>query len=129
MVSGECVGSVNRTRFVTLLFIVGLFACLIGCGSSSAPKSDVPAFSSIPPTAAAQDQAYSYTLAASDPAGGAITFALTSAPVGGHAQREHNFVDPDRRTSAPEQRILRYGNLSRRWNCNPILGCRANWDG
>jgi len=69
-------------RLVLGLVAAGLFAFLTACGSSSAPKSSAPAFTSTPPTAAAQDQPYSYTLVASDPAGSAITFALTSAPVG-----------------------------------------------
>jgi hypothetical protein len=41
-----------------------------------------PAFTSIPPTAAAQGQPYSYTLAATDPAGTTVTFALVSGPNG-----------------------------------------------
>jgi hypothetical protein len=76
--------SVTRTRLATLLLVLGLFGSLIACGSSSSapPKSSTPTFSSSPSTTAAQGQPYTYTLAASDPAGSPITFALTSAPVG-----------------------------------------------
>ncbi len=41
-----------------------------------------PSFTSTPTTAAAQDQPYSYSLAATDPAGTNITFSLVSAPDG-----------------------------------------------
>jgi hypothetical protein len=41
-----------------------------------------PSFTSVPSTTAAQDQPYSYALAATDPAGTTITYALTSAPTG-----------------------------------------------
>src|SRR6185369_5729035 len=47
--------------------------------SVSAPA---PVFNSTPPTASAQDTLYSYTISATDPAGGAVTFSLTSAPEG-----------------------------------------------
>lgn len=41
-----------------------------------------PIFTSTPPTAAAQNSAYSYSLAATDPSGGSVTFALTAGPTG-----------------------------------------------
>jgi hypothetical protein len=47
--------------------------------SVSAPA---PVFNTTPPTASAQDALYSYTISATDPAGGAVTFSLTSAPEG-----------------------------------------------
>jgi hypothetical protein len=53
--------------------------------SASAPITVTvpqPVFTSTPPTAATQDQPYSYTLAATDPAGTNVSFALTTAPVG-----------------------------------------------
>ena len=41
-----------------------------------------PVFTSTPPTAAAQDTAYSYSITATDPAGGTVSFALTTGPAG-----------------------------------------------
>jgi len=41
-----------------------------------------PVFSTTPPTASAQDMLYSYAVAATDPAGTAVTLTLTTAPPG-----------------------------------------------
>jgi len=60
---------------VSLGFLV---AC--GSGSHSAPLS--PVFTSTPVTAASQGVSYSYTLAATDPAGGTVTFSLVTEPAG-----------------------------------------------
>jgi hypothetical protein len=59
-------------------------AILAACGGSSSgiqPKT-APIFTSAPVTAAAQGVPYSYTPAAVDPAGGTVTFALTTGPTG-----------------------------------------------
>lgn len=56
---------------------------LSGCGSSGGGSSHaVPAISSAPVTTAVQGNAYNYTLAATDPGGGTVSFALTTAPDG-----------------------------------------------
>jgi hypothetical protein len=57
-----------------------LTAC--GGGSSMQVAPQAPVFTSTPPTAAAQDTAYSYSIAATDPAGGTVSFALTTGPTG-----------------------------------------------
>lgn len=59
-------------------------ACAVsGCGGSTSVQAPpAPIFSSTPGTAASQGELYSYELAASDPAGGTVTFALTAAPNG-----------------------------------------------
>lgn len=59
-------------------------ALLTACGSSSSTQTQpsTPVFTSVPVMAATQDVAYTYQLAATDPAGGAVTFALTSSPTG-----------------------------------------------
>ena len=41
-----------------------------------------PMFTSTPPSAALQDTAYSYAIMATDPAGGTVSFALTTSPTG-----------------------------------------------
>src|SRR5271167_4368725 len=59
-------------------------ALLTACGSSSGTQSSqvAPVFTSTPVTTATQDVVYTYQLAAVDPAGGAVTFSLTSSPTG-----------------------------------------------
>jgi len=78
-----------RTRTFLVLFTVStsMAATLIlaSCGGGSgSPKvqPSIPIFTSVPVTAAAQATPYSYTLAATDPAGGTVTYALTTAPTG-----------------------------------------------
>jgi hypothetical protein len=57
---------------------------LMACGSSSSShvQPSTPVFTSVPVTAATEDVAYTYQLAAIDPAGGSVTFSLTSSPTG-----------------------------------------------
>jgi hypothetical protein len=59
-------------------------ALLTSCSSSnnSSSTKSVPIFTSAPVTEATQGTAYTYQLAATDPAGGSVTFALTTAPSG-----------------------------------------------
>ena len=61
-----------------------LAATLVSCGggTSTAPPPPAPLFTSTPVTSATEAMAYAYTLSATDPAGGAVTFALTTAPTG-----------------------------------------------
>jgi len=71
----------TRTLLVVSLLLAALFtAC--GSNNSSQKQSSSPIFTSAPVTAAAQGEAYSYTPAAVDPAGGAVTYSLTTGPSG-----------------------------------------------
>jgi hypothetical protein len=63
---------------VSLLLAALLTAC--GSNNSSQKQSLSPIFTSTPVTAAAQGEAYSYTPVAVDPAGGAVTYSLTTGP-------------------------------------------------
>ena len=71
-----------------LLVLFLLCSCLLsiscGGGSSGGQKisAEPPIFSTTPPTAAAQGSGYSYPVAATDPSGGTVTFALTTGPTG-----------------------------------------------
>ncbi|MGP0020062.1 MAG: hypothetical protein ACLPHP_15935 [Candidatus Sulfotelmatobacter sp.] len=70
----------TRALLVLSLLLVAFFTA---CSSSSSQKqSSSPIFTSAPVTAAAQGEAYSYTPVAVDPAGGAVTYSLTTAPTG-----------------------------------------------
>lgn len=72
-----------RARCLLLnVLIVLLLSFLVACGSSSHSAPQSPVFTSTPVTAASQDVSYSYTLAATDPSGGTITFSLPTAPAG-----------------------------------------------
>src|ERR1039457_6948808 len=60
-------------------------AFLTACGSSGSSSShtgQAPVFTSTPVTAATQVVGYSYQIEAIDPAGGSVTFALTTGPTG-----------------------------------------------
>lgn len=68
-----------------VLAIVCLSLTLASCGNSSSGNhvtQQQPVFTSAPPSTAAQGSAYSYQVAATDPAGGSITYALTTSPTG-----------------------------------------------
>ena len=73
----------SRRRLFSLLGLcsaVVLNAC--GGGGSMHVAPLAPVFTSTPPSAAAQDTPYSYSIAATDPSGGTVTFSLTTAPTG-----------------------------------------------
>lgn len=57
---------------------------LSGCGGGSTNSShpSTPIFTSTPVTGGEQGVAYTYQIAATDPAGGSVTFALTTGPMG-----------------------------------------------
>jgi hypothetical protein len=57
-------------------------ACGSGSGGGSQTQPSTPIFTSSPVTTATQDVAYSYQLAATDPAGGSVSFTLTTSPSG-----------------------------------------------
>jgi hypothetical protein len=77
----------QRGRFLALpsIFLTAIpFAVLAGCGSGSGTHTQpsTPVFTSAPATAATQGVAYTVQLAATDPAGGSVTFSLPQAPSG-----------------------------------------------
>src|SRR5215471_16877086 len=73
-------------RWIVFLSLVSLILLLVACGGSSNSGSrgvsQPPLFTSAPQTAAAQGSAYSYQVAATDPSGGSVTYALTTGPSG-----------------------------------------------
>jgi hypothetical protein len=76
------------TRRLLALVLVSLalvsLTFLTACGSSSSSHvaPSTPVFTSVPVTAATQDVVYTYQLAAVDPAGGTVTYSLTTFPTG-----------------------------------------------
>lgn len=69
-------------RFTLIALFLALLSFLIACGSGSHSAPMSPVFTSIPVIAASQGVSYSYTLAATDPSGGTVTFSLPTAPSG-----------------------------------------------
>lgn len=66
--------------FICLILCATL--AFVGCGGGHHSAPVAPVFTSNPPTSAAEGSLYTYTVAATDPAGGSVTFALSSAPAG-----------------------------------------------
>jgi hypothetical protein len=62
--------------------LVCLSLVLAACGGGSHMAPAAPTFTSTPVTAAQQGVAYSYSVTATDPSGGTVSFALTTAPTG-----------------------------------------------
>ena len=69
-------------RVSLIVLFMPLLGLLIACGSGSHSVPQSPVFTSTPVTAASQGASYSYTLAATDPSGGTVTFSLPTAPSG-----------------------------------------------
>ena len=76
----------SARRLLSLALISLTSASLVlftACGGGSGNiRQSMPVFTSTPVTAATQSVVYTYTLAATDPTGGAVTFSLTTAPTG-----------------------------------------------
>jgi hypothetical protein len=74
--------TLRRNFFIlpTLCSAMILAAC--GRGSSMHAAPPAPVFTSTPPASALQDNPYSYSIAATDPAGGTVSFALSTGPTG-----------------------------------------------
>jgi hypothetical protein len=107
---------------------------LAGCGgggnSVGSPKSpSVAVFSSTPPKAASEGSAYTYQLAASDSAGGSVTFALTAAPTGRDTQWKLCFLDANFGTIPHLEQLHGDGDHQRRGISNPVMGSDADWHG
>jgi len=70
----------RRTPFLAVVILV--IPMLAACGSSTHVAPPGPLFTSAPVTQASEGVAYTYQIAATDPGGTAVSFALTTAPAG-----------------------------------------------
>src|SRR6266480_4729817 len=70
----------RRTPFLAVVILV--IPMLAACGSSTHVAPPGPLFTTTPGTQASEGVAYTYQIAATDPGGTAISFALTTAPAG-----------------------------------------------
>jgi hypothetical protein len=68
--------------FAAFVFFSAALLCACGGNSMVGGGGAAPVFSSTPVLQASQGAVYTYELAASDPMGGMVSFALTSAPAG-----------------------------------------------
>ncbi|MGA9355383.1 MAG: fibronectin type III domain-containing protein [Terriglobales bacterium] len=110
-----------------------LITCFAGCGGSSHTPPQNPTFTSTPILMAAQGTAYSYTLAATDPSGGTVSFALTSAPMGAALSGSTINWTP----AASESRVSNSftaeattssgGSATQSWLVTPVGTVTVNW--
>src|SRR2546426_960581 len=70
----------KRRLVIVMSALVVLTAC--GGGTQSVPAASTPIFTSTPLMTAAKGVLYDYQVSATDPAGGAVTLSLTTAPTG-----------------------------------------------
>ena len=70
----------RRTPFLAVVILV--IPMLAACGSSAHVAPPGPLFTTTPGTQASEGVAYTYQIAATDPGGTAVSFALTTAPAG-----------------------------------------------
>src|SRR6267378_3684595 len=70
----------GRTPFLVVVIIV--IPMLAACGSATHVTPPGPLFTTTPGTQASEGVAYTYQIAATDPGGTAVSFALTTAPPG-----------------------------------------------
>ena len=120
-------------RSLPLVALLGICCFLVACGSSSHPAPQNPVFTSTPVTAASQDVSYSYTLTATDPAGGTITFSLVAQPAGATITGSTiNWTPP-----AAESRVSNSfeamattssgGTATQSWTVTPTGTVTVNW--
>src|ERR1017187_10368651 len=115
-----------RLRLCLLSLAVSAAAVLSACGGGSAHSvPQAPVFTSTPGTAASEGVAYSYQLAATDPAGGTVTFSLTAAP--SSATLSGNTLTW---TPAPAQSRVSNsftGTATQSWKVAPTGTITVNW--
>ncbi len=122
-----------RSRALIVLCLISILI-LSACGGSGAKSQpSIPIFTSTPVTAAAQGMPYAYTVTATDPAGGSVTFALTmfpsSASLSGSAitwtpsaaqsRTSNSFVVTATTTSG--------GSATQSWTVTPAGTVTVNW--
>ncbi|MGB8012183.1 MAG: hypothetical protein WCF68_11250 [Terriglobales bacterium] len=129
----------TRKLLALTLITVALasLAVLTACSSSSSTTTrtppSTPVFTSTPVTGATQDVAYTYQLAAVDPAGGSVTFALTSGPTGATISGNTISWTPtaaQSRTSNPftaTATTTSGGTASQSWTVTPGGTITVNW--
>ena len=118
---------------VTLTSIAFLTACgSSGSGSSSRQPSTL-VFTTTPGTAATQDVAYAYQMSATDPAGGTVSFSLTTSPTGAAVSGDSVSWTPTAAQSrVPNNFSVKAtsssgGTASQSWTVTPGGTITVNW--
>ena len=115
---------------LALASLAFLAAC--GGGSSHVPPS-TPVFTSMPGTAATQGVVYTYQPAAEDPAGGSVTFSLTTSPTGATLSGNTVTWTPTAAQSrvsnsfAVKATTTSGGNATQSWTVTPGGTITVNW--
>ncbi len=109
------------------------FAFLTACGGGSNSGPVNPIFTSMPPTTATQSILYTYQIAATDPAGGTVSFSLATGPSGASLNGGTLNWTP----SAPQSRVpdtftvtattTSGGGASQTWTLSPNGTITVNW--
>ena len=125
------------TRKLLPLALISLaiipFVFLTACGGGSNGGAANPIFTSEPPTAATQSVLYTYQIAATDPAGGTVSFSLTTGPSGASLSGSTLNWTP----TAPQSRVpdsftvtattTSGGSASQTWTVSPNGTITVNW--
>ncbi|HSZ61561.1 MAG TPA: hypothetical protein VK828_07170 [Terriglobales bacterium] len=120
-------------RTQTLVLVALFSSYLVGCGSSSHSAPQSPVFTSTPITAASQGMSYAYSLTATDPSGGTVTFSLTTGPAGATLSGSNISWIP----TAAESRVSNNftanatsssgGSAAQSWTVTPTGTVTINW--
>ena len=119
-------------RALSLIGISLILSYLLACGGSPGTPQN-PVFTSTPVTAASQGASYTYTLEATDPSGGTVTFSLTTAPSGATLSGSTINWGP----TAAESRVSNSftakattssgGSATQSWTVTPTGTVTVNW--
>jgi hypothetical protein len=124
---------VNQKLFAKLASLFALGVLLAGCGSSSHPAPQAPVFTSTPGTTAEQDIAYAYTVTATDPSGGTVSFALSTGPSGAALSGSSLAWTPTGAQSRVSNSFAitattsEGGTATQTWTVTPTGTITANW--
>ena len=120
-------------RALSLVLVALLLCYLAACGSSSHSAPMSPLFTSTPVTTASQDTSYSYTLAATDPSGGTVSFSLVSEPAGATITGSTiNWTPPAAESRVPNSfeamaTTSSGGTATQSWTVTPTGTVTINW--
>jgi hypothetical protein len=120
-------------RALSLLLIALFLSYLVACGRNSYSAPQNPVFTSTPVTAASQGASYIYHMTATDPAGGTVTFSLTTAAAGASLSGATISWAP----TAAESRVSNSftakattpsgGSATQSWTVTPTGTVTVNW--
>jgi hypothetical protein len=108
-------------------------SCGGGGNNTTPPAPLAPSFSSTPVSAASEGSTYSYQLAATDPSGGTVTFALTAAPTGATLNGNAiSWIPTATQSRLPNNFAVtaassKGGSATQSWTVTPTGTVRVSW--